>query len=55
MLQVGWDKKTHVWIHQRLGVPEEEGLIAHQLRKGKLSSEEEKGRPGHDVEIRLGR
>ena len=50
----GCNKKTHEWIRQRLGVPEEEGLIAHHLRKRKLSSEEEKLRPGHDVGNQVG-
>ena len=37
MLQVDWkDRKTNVWIRQRVGVSEEEGLLA-QLRKRKLS------------------
>ena len=37
MLQVDWkDRKTNVWIRQRVGVSEEEGLLA-QLRIRKLS------------------
>ena len=52
-LDIKWHKTNRI-IRQRLGVPEEEGLIAHQLRKRKLSSEEEKGRPGHDVGNQVG-
>ena len=37
MLQVDWkDRKTSVWIHQRVEVSEEEGVLA-LLRKRKLS------------------
>ena len=37
MLQVSWkDRKTNAWVRQRVGVSEEEGLLA-QLRKRKMS------------------